>query len=67
MRYSIIFSALLKSRIPSIMPASIVDASTHHLWKESDSTYVKARKPVKRYKEDGLLNIAHITTAEVGH
>ena len=49
------------------MPASIVDASTHHLRKESDSTYVKARKPVKRYKEDGLLNIAHITTAEVGH
>ena len=62
LRYSITFSALIKSRIPSIM-----DASTHHLRKESDSTYVKARKPVKRYKEDGLLNIAHITTAEVGH
>ena len=62
MRYSITLSASIKSRIPSI-----VDASTHHLWKESDSTYVKARKPVKRYKEDALLNTAHITTAEVSN
>ena len=52
----------MKSRIPSI-----VDASTHHLWKESDSTYVKARMPVKKYKEDALLDIAHNTTAEVSN